>query len=131
MFELDRPGMSFGKCMILCGGPALSSVAGFHELERGRAVDIFLTGLAHLGVSWDPSAVTCAMYNRQGLPLTFGSLTSVELTSDAAGTLPVILSLIPLALTGSFYLRRDESEAGAGHLSSSTDAVESPMNKLD
>ena len=26
------------------------------------------------------------------------------------GTLPVILSLIPLALTGSFYLRRDESE---------------------
>ena len=29
----------------------------------------------------------------------------------AGGTLPVILSLIPLALTGSFYLRRDESEA--------------------
>eukprot|EP00913_Durusdinium_trenchii_P028875 g27073.t1 len=85
---LRRPGMSFGKCMILCGGP-----------------------------DWPTSVLA--------------GILRLSLVQCTIGTLPVILSLIPLALTGSFYLRRDESEAGAGHLSSSTDAVESPMNKLD
>lgn len=67
---LSRPGMSFGKCMILCGGP-----------------------------DWPTSVLA--------------GILRLSLVQCTIGTLPVILSLIPLALTGSFYLRRDESEVWA------------------
>jgi len=64
---LRKPGLSFGKVMILCGGPdwPVSVLAGILRL----------------------SLVQCMI-----------------------GTLPVIFSVIPLALTGSFYLKREESE---------------------
>ncbi|CAK8994382.1 unnamed protein product [Durusdinium trenchii] len=79
---LRRPGMSFGKCMILCGGP-----------------------------DWPTSVLA--------------GILRLSLVQCTIGTLPVILSLIPLALTGSFYLRRDESEvwARAGNLMFSLTAL--------
>mmetsp|Transcript_16616 Transcript_16616/g.43917 ORF Transcript_16616/g.43917 Transcript_16616/m.43917 type:complete len:649 (-) Transcript_16616:109-2055(-) len=64
---LRRPGMSYGKCMILCGGPDWPTSV--------------LAGILRLSV------LQCLL-----------------------GTVPIIFSIIPLALTGSFYLRREESE---------------------
>jgi len=64
---LKRPGLSFGKCMILCGGPDWPTSV--------------LAGILRLSV-WQ-----CLL-----------------------GTCPVIASIVPMALTGSFYLKRDESE---------------------
>ncbi|CAJ1376820.1 unnamed protein product [Effrenium voratum] len=79
---LRRPGLCFGKCMILCGGP-----------------------------DWPTSVLA--------------GILRLSLLQCTIGTLPVILSLIPLALTGSFYLRRDESEvwARAGNLMFSLTAL--------
>jgi hypothetical protein len=65
---LRRPGLSFGKCMILCGGP-----------------------------DW-PTSVLAGMLR-------------LSLAQCLLGTCPVIASVVPLALTGSFYLRREDSEA--------------------
>jgi len=64
---LKQPGLSFGKCMILCGGPDWPTSV--------------LAGILRLSV-WQ-----CLL-----------------------GTCPVMLSIVPMALTGSFYLKRNESE---------------------
>jgi hypothetical protein len=72
---LRRPGLNFGKCMILCGAPdwPVSVLAGILRL----------------------SLFQCLL-----------------------GTCPVMLSVVPMVLTGSFYLKRDESQAwvNAGNL---------------
>ena len=187
--------MSFGKCMILCGGPAASSTKivgklwfldlemlkvevsiyppgprmqssqmkvgrlGFPLQKNGsyswwwrlhpgwglvpswscefREFPCFL-GLAHLRVGWHLATFTCSVYHRPGISqwstwwfgARFGfkppgpkppifthyswSKQKIHAFFLWRGTLPVILSLIPLALTGSFYLRRDESEVCRG-----------------
>eukprot|EP00931_Biecheleriopsis_adriatica_P046660 TRINITY_DN26814_c0_g1_i1.p1 TRINITY_DN26814_c0_g1~~TRINITY_DN26814_c0_g1_i1.p1 ORF type:complete len:1074 (+),score=210.71 TRINITY_DN26814_c0_g1_i1:123-3344(+) len=64
---LRRKGLSFGKCMILCGGP-----------------------------DWPTSVLA--------------GILRLSLVQCLIGTLPVIFSTVPLALTGSFYLKRQESE---------------------
>jgi len=64
---LRRPGLSFGKVMILCGGP-----------------------------DWPTSVLA--------------GILKLSLAQCLLGTCPVLASVIPLALTGSFYLRRQESE---------------------
>jgi hypothetical protein len=65
---LRKPGLSFGKCMILCGGPdwPVSVLAGILRL----------------------SLYQCLL-----------------------GTVPVIITVIPLCLTGSLYLKRDDGDA--------------------
>mmetsp|Transcript_29257 Transcript_29257/g.97157 ORF Transcript_29257/g.97157 Transcript_29257/m.97157 type:complete len:1083 (-) Transcript_29257:73-3321(-) len=64
---LRQPGLSLGKCMILCGGP-----------------------------DWPTSVLAGVL--------------KVSLLQCELGTCPVILSLVPLTLTGSFYLKREDSE---------------------
>jgi len=72
---LRRPGMSFGKVVILCGGP-----------------------------DW-PTSVLAGMLK-------------LSVWQCLLGTCPIIVNLVPLTLTGSFYLKRDNSEvwARAGNL---------------
>jgi len=64
---LHRPGLSFGKVMILCGGP-----------------------------DWPTSVVA--------------GILRLSLFQCLLGTVPIIATIIPLALTGSFYLKREEGE---------------------
>mmetsp|Transcript_8894 Transcript_8894/g.19553 ORF Transcript_8894/g.19553 Transcript_8894/m.19553 type:complete len:892 (+) Transcript_8894:41-2716(+) len=64
---LSQPGLSFGKCMILCGGPDWPTSV--------------LAGILRLSV------LQCML-----------------------GTTPVLASVMPLCLTGSFFLRRSESD---------------------
>jgi len=64
---LRQPGLSFGKCMILCGGP-----------------------------DWPTSVLA--------------GILRISLVQCEIGTCPIILNVVPLALTGSFYLKRDESD---------------------
>jgi cell division protein FtsL len=63
---LSKPGLSFGKVMILCGGP-----------------------------DW-PTSVLCG-------------LLKLSLLSCEIGTTPIIFYIAPFSLSGSFYLRRNES----------------------
>lgn len=79
---LQRPGLSFGKCMILCGGP-----------------------------DWPTSVLA--------------GILRLSLVQCLIGTLPVILSLVPLTLTGSFYLKRDDGDVWtrAGNLMLSLTAI--------
>eukprot|EP00930_Biecheleria_cincta_P095478 TRINITY_DN87439_c0_g1_i1.p1 TRINITY_DN87439_c0_g1~~TRINITY_DN87439_c0_g1_i1.p1 ORF type:complete len:987 (+),score=128.20 TRINITY_DN87439_c0_g1_i1:78-3038(+) len=79
---LQRPGLCFGKCMILCGGP-----------------------------DWPTSVLA--------------GILRLSLVQCLIGTLPVIASLVPLALTGSFYLRRDDGDVWirAGNLMFSLTAI--------
>jgi len=64
---LKQPGLSVGKCMILCGGP-----------------------------DWPTSVLA--------------GILRLSLWQCLLGTCPIILSIVPMALTGSFYLKRNESE---------------------
>eukprot|EP00411_Alexandrium_monilatum_P089422 CAMPEP_0175747828 /NCGR_PEP_ID=MMETSP0097-20121207/59304_1 /TAXON_ID=311494 /ORGANISM="Alexandrium monilatum, Strain CCMP3105" /LENGTH=608 /DNA_ID=CAMNT_0017056301 /DNA_START=1 /DNA_END=1825 /DNA_ORIENTATION=- len=64
---LRRPGLSFGKCMILCGGP-----------------------------DWPTSVLA--------------GILRISLRQCLLGTVPIILNVVPLTLTGSFYLKRDVSQ---------------------
>lgn len=64
---LRKPGLSFGKCMILCGGPDWPTSV--------------LAGILRLSV------LQCLV-----------------------GTVPILFTIAPLCLTGSLYLRREESE---------------------
>jgi len=64
---LQRPGLSFGKCMILCGGP-----------------------------DWPTSVMA--------------GILRLSLLQCLLGTCPVLLNLVPMTLSGSFYLKRDDSE---------------------
>lgn len=65
---LKQPGLSWGKCAILCGGP-----------------------------DWPTSVLA--------------GILRLSLRQCLIGTCPVILSIIPMTLTGSLYLKRSESEA--------------------
>lgn len=60
---LRRPGFSFGKCMILCGGP-----------------------------DWPTSVLA--------------GILRLSLWQCLLGTFPIIFNVVPLTLTGSFYLKR-------------------------
>lgn len=64
---LRKPGLSWGKIMILCGGP-----------------------------DWPTSVLA--------------GILRLSLWQVMLGTCPIIASVVPLVLTGSFYLKRDESE---------------------
>eukprot|EP00929_Paragymnodinium_shiwhaense_P101126 TRINITY_DN6396_c0_g1_i2.p1 TRINITY_DN6396_c0_g1~~TRINITY_DN6396_c0_g1_i2.p1 ORF type:complete len:1041 (-),score=203.70 TRINITY_DN6396_c0_g1_i2:503-3625(-) len=79
---LRKPGLSFGKCMILCGGP-----------------------------DWPTSVLA--------------GILKLSLRQCLMGTFPVIASVIPLCLTGSFYLKRAESDVWlrAGNLMFSLTAL--------
>mmetsp|Transcript_29865 Transcript_29865/g.85520 ORF Transcript_29865/g.85520 Transcript_29865/m.85520 type:complete len:1039 (+) Transcript_29865:141-3257(+) len=79
---LRRPGLSFGKCMILCGGP-----------------------------DWPTSVLA--------------GILRISLRQCLVGTFPIIFNVVPLTLTGSFYLKRDESQVWvrAGNLMFSLTAL--------
>jgi len=79
---LRRPGLSFGKCMILCGGP-----------------------------DWPTSVLA--------------GILRLSLRQCLLGTLPIIFNVVPLTLTGSFYLKRDVSQVWvrAGNLMFSLTAL--------
>lgn len=64
---ISQPGLNFGKCMILCGGPdwPVSVLAGILRLSLAQCL---------------------------------------------LGTCPIIVSLIPFCLTGSFFLKKDEGD---------------------
>lgn len=64
---LRTPGLSFDKCMILCGGP-----------------------------DWPTSVLA--------------GILRLPLHQCLIGTVPVLLSLVPLCLTGSFYVKRDQGQ---------------------
>lgn len=64
---LRRPGLSFGKCMILCGGP-----------------------------DWPTSVLA--------------GILRLSLWQCLLGTLPIIFSVVPLALTGSFLVKRNDGQ---------------------
>jgi len=79
---LSRPGLSFGKCMILMGGP-----------------------------DW-PTSVLAGVLR-------------LSLLQCEIGTMPIITYIAPLSLTGSFYLKREESQTwkNAGDLMFSITAL--------